>query len=279
MNSDFKNFFDATWFNTGMPYPYFFCLAYVGDGYRGWQIQSDVKTVQGELWSSLRKIWMGAPMPQGAGRTDTGVHANAQGVIVWMHKQWESHRLLAAVNAHLPDDIRVVAVQPAPSGFFPRHHATAKRYVYKLDEGAYANPFLDNRRWHLFGARPIDKDEVLRAGSFLVGTHDFSCFRCAECSANTAVRTIFDFRLVTRGRETDLIFEGDKFLMHQVRIMVGTLVGVGRGKIISDRLPEIISSKDRSQAGVTAPPEGLYLDKVWYSAEWGIGDPYTIRER
>ena len=212
-------------------------------------------------------------MPQGAGRTDAGVHAHAQGVLIWMEKHWDPSRLLAAINAHLPDDIRVMAVQPAPEGFFPRHHAVAKRYTYKLDEGPSANPFLGNRRWHLFGMKRLDRDKIMCAASCLVGTHDFSSFRCVECSAGTPVRHIFDVRLVARGSELNLVFEGDRFLMHQVRIMVGTLVEVGRGKIRPDNLPEILNSKDRRNAGITAPPHGLYLEKIWYSAEWGIGEP------
>jgi len=218
-------------------------------------------------------------MPQGAGRTDAGVHAKAQGVLIWMQKHWEPYRLLAALNAHLPADIRVMAVLESPYGFFPRHDAVAKRYVYRLDEGASANPFLEMRRWHLYGTEPIDREEILSAASNLIGTHDFSSFRCKDCSAATPVRTIFDIRLDSRGTELDLIFEGDRFLMHQVRIMAGTLVEVGRGKIKPARVLEILNSKSRSQAGFTAPPMGLYLEKIWYSKKWEIGEPSPWPEK
>ena len=212
-------------------------------------------------------------MPQGTSRTDAGVHANAHGVLVWMQKQWDTYRLLAALNAHLPVDIRVKAALESPAGFFPRRHAVAKRYVYRLDEGPSANPFLEMRRWHLFGARPLNRDGILKAARYLTGTHDFSSFRCKDCSAETPVRTIFDARIESRGSELEVIFEGDRFLMHQVRIMVGTLVEVGRGKRPSTCISEILNSKNRSMAASTAPPEGLYLEKIWYSPEWGIGDP------
>jgi tRNA pseudouridine38-40 synthase len=253
-----------------MDYPYFLVLAYVGTSFYGWQIQSNLRSVQGELWDALRKLWGDAPMPQGTGRTDAGVHAKAQGVLVWMQKEWEPYRLLAALNAHLPRDMRVRAVQEAPIGFFPRHHSVAKRYVYRIDEGMAANPFLELRRWHIYGAMPLDRDTILEAIPNMIGTHDFSSFRCRECSAQTPIRTIFDIRIESRGTELDLIFEGDKFLMHQVRIMTGTLVEVGRGKISPNQVAEILDEKNRAAAGITAPPEGLYLENVKYAPEWGI---------
>ncbi|MDR0498110.1 MAG: tRNA pseudouridine(38-40) synthase TruA [Holophagales bacterium] len=256
-----------------MTYPYFLCLAYVGTAFFGWQIQSTLRSVQGELWTSIRELWQDAPMPQGTGRTDAGVHAKAQGVLIWMQKHWDSYRLLAALNAYLPADVRVMTVQEAPDGFFPRRDAVAKRYVYRLDEGPSANPFLEMRRWHLYGSEPIDRGEILNAASHLIGIHDYSSFRCKECSAATPVRTIFDIRLESRGTELDLIFEGDKFLMHQVRIMTGTLVEVGRRKLKPTGVLEILNSKNRGLAGITAPPEGLCLEKIWYSRKWKIGEP------
>jgi tRNA pseudouridine38-40 synthase len=190
-----------------------------------------------------------------------------------MEKQWDPYRFLAALNAHLPDEIRVREVAEAPEGFFPRQHALAKRYVYRLDEGPSANPFLSLRRWHIYGAVPMDRGKVAAAASRLIGTHDFSSFRCKECSAATPITSIFDIRTECSGSELALVFEGDRFLMHQVRIMVGTLIEVGRGKIRSEDVSDILESKNRSMAGITAPPEGLFLEKIWYSPEWGIGEP------
>jgi tRNA pseudouridine38-40 synthase len=190
-----------------------------------------------------------------------------------MQKRWDAPRLLAALNAHLPPDVRVRWAQEALEGFFPRHHAVAKRYVYKFDEGPSANPFLEMRRWHLFGAKAIDRGAIEEAASCLIGTHDYSSFRCRECSAKTPIRTIFDIRLESSGAGFDLVFEGDRFLMHQVRIMAGTLVEIGRGKTRPGGIAGILDAKDRRMAGATAPPEGLYLEKIWYSGEWGIGGP------
>ncbi|MDR2560915.1 MAG: tRNA pseudouridine(38-40) synthase TruA [Holophagales bacterium] len=262
-----------------MAYFSFLSLAYVGTAFHGWQIQSNRRTVQGDLWSALRSLWPDAPMPQGAGRTDAGVHAMSQGALIQMQKLWEPHRLMSAINAHLPSDVRVRDAQEAPMGFFPRHHAEAKRYVYSIDEGPAENPFLESRRWHLFGQSKIDRGDVAAAAKLLAGTNDYSSFRCKECSSQNPVTTIFDIRIEPKGSGFDLVFEGDRFLMHQVRIMVGTLVEIGKKKIPPECIINILCAKDRRAAGPTAPPDGLCLEKIWYSKVWGIGEPSPWPEK
>jgi tRNA pseudouridine38-40 synthase len=256
-----------------MSYPYFLRLAYVGTSFFGWQIQTTLRSVQGELWKALRALDCHAPMPQGTGRTDAGVHARAQGVLVLTRREWEPYRLMAALNAHLPGDARVMTAEPAPHGFFPRHHAVAKRYVYKLQEGPAADPFLLDRAWHLYGKAPLDRNAMAQAAAHLVGEQDFSSFRAAECSAKTAVRILFKVGLVERGSALDLVFEGNRFLMHQVRIMTGTLVDVGRGRTSPEAFPAILAGRDRRKSGISAPARGLYMDQVWYQRRWGIGEP------
>lgn len=256
-----------------MTFPFFLRLAYLGTDFFGWQIQSRLRSVQGELWKALRAIDPEAPMPQGTGRTDAGVHARAQGVLIHARKDWEPYRLMAALNAHLPPDARVMAVQPAQEGFFPRHHAVAKRYVYGLQEGPAEDPFTRGRRWHVHGAENLDRDAMIQAASCLLGEHDFSSFRHHECAAKTPIRIIHAIRLESRGPALDLVFEGNRFLMHQVRIMAGTLVDIGKGRILAESMPRILAARDRRGAGLTAPPHGLCLEEVWYLPEWGIGNP------
>lgn len=256
-----------------MPFPFFLRVAYLGTDFYGWQIQSSLRSVQGELWKALRAIEPEAPMPQGTGRTDAGVHAHAQGVLVHAQKPWEPYRLLAALNAHLPPDARVMAVQLAPEGFFPRQHALAKRYVYRIQEGPAEEPFTRGRRWHVHGTAPLDREAMERALPALIGEHDFSSFRHQECAARTPIRRIFAILLRSDGHSLDLAFEGNRFLMHQVRIMTGTLVDIGKGRIAAERLPEILAARDRRTAGHTAPPHGLYLEEVWYQARWNVGAP------
>ena len=256
-----------------MSIPYFMRVAYVGTGFYGWQIQTSLRSVQQDLWSALQAFEAEAPMPQGTGRTDAGVHARAQGVLVQMKKVWDPYRLLAATNAHLPPDVRVMAVQAAPEDFFPRAHAVAKRYVYRIQEGPAEDPFLVKRRWHVHGAASLDRAAMAEAAGHLVGFHDFSSFRHQECAARSPLKTIFALGLEEDGPALDLVFEGNRFLMHMVRILSGTLMEVGKGRYRAQDLPAILEARDRRRAGITAPPHGLYLEKVWYQERWGIGEP------
>lgn len=256
-----------------MRHPIYLRVAYLGTAFHGWQIQSSVPSVQGTLWEALRRFDPEAPMPQGTGRTDAGVHARAQGVLVHMARVWDPYRLLTAFNAHLPPTARVMEVHPAPADFWPRQHAVAKRYTYRLLEGQALDPFEYDRRWHIHGATPLDREAMREAARHLVGEHDFSSFRHRDCVATTPIRRIHAVQLLEEGPRLDLVFEGNRFLMHQVRIMSGTLVEVGRGRLAPAELPGILARRDRSAAGITAPPQGLCLEKVWYQARWGIGEP------
>ena len=256
-----------------MAIPYFLRVAYVGEGFFGWQIQTSLRSVQGDLWKALQAFDPEVPMPAGTGRTDAGVHARAQGVLARMSRAWDPYRLLAAVNAHLPWDARAMAAQPAPEGFFPRAHAVAKRYVYRIQEGPAMDPFQHLRRWHVHGAEPLDRAAMAEAAAHLVGEHDFSSFRHSECAAATPERKVYRIGQEPDGAGLDLVFEGNRFLMHMVRIMAGTLVEVGRGRIRAADVPGILAARDRRRAGITAPPHGLCLDQVWYQRRWGIGEP------
>lgn len=262
-----------------MTYPYFLTVAYAGGRFHGWQIQSLLRSGQGDLWKALKAFDPEAPMPQGTGRTDAGVHARAQGVLIRTARSWEPYRLLTALNAHLPADIRVMAVQLAPEDFFPRHHAVAKRYVYRLGLGPAADPLQSAFRWHIHQAVPLNLGSMAAAVPALLGTHDFSSFRCSECVAKTPVRTLYGIRIVPMEAGVELVFEGTSFLMHQVRIMAGTLVEVGRGRRAADSLSGVLEARDRRCAGLTAPPEGLCLERVWYEARWGLGEPSPFGER
>jgi tRNA pseudouridine38-40 synthase len=255
-----------------MRHPYFLRVAYDGSAFHGWQIQTSLRSVQGDLWKAIRSLDPEAPLPQGTGRTDAGVHAQAQGVLALLARPWEPYRLLAAINAHLPADARVMEALPSPEAFFPRQHAVAKRYVYRLSEGPAEDPFQRGHRWHVFGAAPLDREAMGQAALHLLGEHDFSSFRCAECAAENPVRKLYSLDLISSGSALDLRFEGNRFLMHQVRIMTGTLVEVGKGRRSPAELPGILQARDRRRGGPTAPPHGLCLEKVWYQSRWGIGE-------
>jgi tRNA pseudouridine38-40 synthase len=255
-----------------MAYPFFLRVAYVGTQFHGWQIQTVRRSVQGDLWRALRALEPEAPMPAGTGRTDAGVHAAAQGVLVLLEKEWDPYRLLAALNAHLPWDVRVRTAERAPEGFFPRQHAVAKRYVYRIAEGPAEDPMQHLRRWHVFGVEPLDRAAMREAAGHLVGENDFSSFRHRECAAASPIRKVYQVRLEGDGPDLDLVFEGNRFLMHMVRIMAGTLVEVGKGRKRAEQVAGILAARDRRHAGITAPPHGLCLDRVWYQRRWRIGE-------
>lgn len=256
-----------------MSFPTFLRVAYLGTRFHGWQIQSQLRTVQGELWRALQRLEPAAPLPQGTGRTDAGVHARAQGVLVQLTRAWEPYRLVAALNAHLPPDVRVVATRPAPEGFFPRQHAVAKRYVYRVFQGPVEDPFTRGLGWHIHKAVPLDEAAIREASRHLVGEHDFSSFRHRECVALHPTRHIYNVDIQAQGTSLALVFEGNRFLMHQVRIMAGTLAEVGLGRRSAASIQDTLAARDRRSAGKTAPPEGLFLEEVWYQGRWAIGEP------
>ncbi len=256
-----------------MRHSFYLRLAYDGAGFHGWQIQSALPTVQGDLWRAMRALDPDAAMPQGTGRTDAGVHAEAQGVVARTIRPWEPYRLLAALNAHLPPAIRVMEAIEVPDEFYPRRHAVAKRYRYRLGLGPTAHPLERTIRWQLFQKDPLDQEAMASAAAAWIGTHDYSAFRHQECEAEHPVRTIHAIRLEPHRMGLDLVFEGNAFLMHQVRIMSGSLVQVGKGKIRVEDAPRILESRDRTQSGETAPAHGLCMEKVWYEARWGLNEP------
>lgn len=266
-------------YNVGMPFPYFLRLAYIGTDFHGWQIQTHHRSVQADLWKAMRAIDPAAPMPQGTGRTDAGVHAKAQGVVIRMTRAWEPYRLLAAINAHLAADARVMQALPVHEDFWPRHHALAKRYVYRIHQGSAEDPFERHHRWYVHGARQLDTQAMAAASHALLGEHDFTSFRHQECAAKTPIRKLFHIGIVEQEAQLDLVFEGNRFLMHQVRIMAGTLVDVGKGRLPADGLGGILAARNRSRAGLTAPSHGLCLEEVWYESRWGIGGPCPWGDR
>jgi tRNA pseudouridine38-40 synthase len=255
-----------------MTHPTFLRVAYLGTRFHGWQIQTSLRTVQGELWRALQRLDPDVPMPQGTGRTDSGVHARAQGALALLARLWDPYRLLAAVNAHLPPDVRVLWTRPAPEGFFPRQHAVAKRYVYRIFQGPVEDPFTRGLGWHIHKAAPLDEGAMVEGCRHLVGEHDFSSFRHRECVAAHPTRHIYKVEVVPQGSSLDLVFEGNRFLMHQVRIMSGTLVEVGLGRRKAASVLETLAARDRRTAGITAPPAGLFLDEIWYQSRWSLGE-------
>ena len=239
-------------------------LAWRGNAYAGWQTQSNALTIQEVVEAGVGKM-CGLEDPirvVATGRTDSSVHAEMQIVGFRLPVHRAPHQVIAGINQHTPDDIVCLDAAPMPDHFNPRGWTKNKLYRYRILNRFSPCPFRAGIVWHLKGRR-LDVSAIERALPALVGQHDFTSFRAARCSAQSTVRTINDARVrELEDGEIQIEFEGHGFLRHQVRIMVGTLVDVGRGRIEPTRLAEILGEQDRSAAGRTAPAHGLTLVNV-----------------
>jgi tRNA pseudouridine38-40 synthase len=238
-------------------------LAYDGTGFHGWQVQTDVVTVQGTLLESARRLFQDDVRVTGASRTDAGVHALGQTVALTTHSSLPAPTVLAALNAHLPRDVRVVAAAEADARFDARRAAHGKRYVYLLDNGPVASPLLLRYAWHVPGR--LDLAAVREALTALYGRHDFSAFCAAPGREAEPVCRVRALHVRCRKTLVALVISADRFLHHMVRNIVGSAVEVGRGVHPPAWLGEVLASRDRTRAGPTAPAHGLTLLRVLYA--------------
>lgn len=238
-------------------------IAYDGSGFAGYQIQPDSRTVQIELLKVLKKIHKGQDVQVVAsGRTDAKVHATGQVIHFDTKFTIPAAGWLKALNVLLPEDIRVLTIEEALPGFHARYHTTGKTYRYKWDRSPIISPFTRNYLVHL-KQRP-DVEAMREAAKAILGTHDFSCFCAANTGVVDKVRTVRRLDFEEHGEELHMIIEGSGFLYNMVRIIAGTLMEVGTGRLQPEAVAEIIRSADRGAAGKTAAPHGLYLENVEY---------------
>lgn len=239
-------------------------VEYEGTGYAGWQVQNGLPTIQGALMEAARRLTgdEGAGV-SGASRTDAGVHAMGQVASLRTVSSIPCYNVMQGMNALLPPDIAVKAAAEMPEDFDPRRGSTGKVYLYRIVNRPYRSALLRNFSWHIFA--PLDIDAMREAAAHLIGEKDFSSFRAADSDAPHSVREVTSV-LIARGDEglIDIEVRGTAFLRHMVRIMTGTLVAVGKGKLKPGAMPGIIEARDRASAGMTAPPQGLVLVKVEY---------------
>ena len=248
---------------------YFAKIRYLGTDFCGFQVQPECRTVQGELNIAAEKLF-GVPCRiTGCSRTDSGVHANE--FCITIEPVGEKiptippKSLPRAFSTVLPWDLSLYEAKEVSSEFHPRYDARGKEYVYKIYNACVTNPFVAKRAWQI--QRKITDDGLLKmrmaAGCF-IGEHDFSAFMSVNSDVESTVRTIFDLRIEKNGDDIEIFVSADGFLYNMVRIIVGTLVQVAFGNISAEDMPSIINGKSREKAGMTAPPEGLYLNKVFY---------------
>ncbi len=242
-------------------------LEYDGRDYAGFQSQSNHPSVQATLEEALsRHFETGRVIVHGSGRTDSGVHALGQVVNFRVDIERDPNRVRLGLNTLLPRSISVVAASVAPASFHSRFSATGKTYRYRILQRRDRSPFTSGFALHV--RRPLDWAAVEEALPVLVGTHDFSAFRGAGCTARSPVRTVDRAEHVDAGGgEHHLFFHGNGFLRYQVRRMVGTLLDIGLGRRSASSIGELLAGRDPSKAGKTALAEGLCLMEVDYPPE------------
>jgi tRNA pseudouridine38-40 synthase len=241
-------------------------LAYDGTDFAGWQIQADARTVQRTVQAVLERITGEQVSLFGSGRTDAGVHALGQVASFEIASQHSCEVFHRALNAELPDDITVCSVEEAPSGFHAQRSARRKRYRYVIHDGNVRDVFARRYVWRW--PTQLDDSAMARAAAALVGKYDFSSFESAGSERESSVRTVFAVDVgrpnSDRPHEIQFEVEADGFLYNMVRAIVGTLVEVGRGAKPEQWVAEVLAARNRSAAGRTAPPQGLFLLRVKY---------------
>lgn len=237
-------------------------VSYDGKGFAGWQIQPQLRTVQGCIQEALTALLKSPVTIHGSGRTDTGVHALGQVFHFKAGTTIPIDRMLKAVNAYLPKDIAVTEAVVADPRFHARFDVKEKTYRYRILNTAVRSPLHHHYAWHV--AEPLDVAAMAAAAGFLIGRHDFAGFAAAGSSQKTTVRTLMRAEVWREGDEILLEFAADGFLYHMVRNLVGTLVDVGTGRKPPLWVKDILAAANRSLAGITAPPQGLYLMHVKY---------------
>jgi len=238
-------------------------IEYDGTPFVGWQVQDNGTSVQGAIVEAVA-AFSGETVPvQGAGRTDAGVHALGQVAHVDLTKDWNVDNIRDALNFHLrPHPIAVLAAERAPENFDARFSAIKRHYLYRIINRRADLALEANRAWRI--GRPLDAAAMHCAAQKLVGRHDFTTFRAAECQAKSPVKTLDRLEVMRDGEELRVTAVARSFLHHQVRSMVGSLVHVGEGKWSSDDLAAALAARDRAACGQVAPPQGLYLVRVEY---------------
>lgn len=238
-------------------------MMYDGSHFHGWQIQDNALTVQEVFQDALFKVISEKTDIKGCSRTDSGVHANMYCVSFHTNHTIPCKRLVAALNRYLPLSVAVTDAQEVDDDFHARYNCKGKEYIYKIWNSEIRNPFLDGYALHYW--YKLDVDLLNEAAKHFLGSHDFTSFCTLDNrEKGDFTRTVSNISLKRDGDMVIFTIEADGFLYNMVRIIVGTLLRVAQGKIKPEQIPSIINALDRSKAGPTAPPQGLYLNKVRY---------------
>lgn len=237
-------------------------LQYDGSAYHGWQRQNNAVTIQEVCENAVAAVTRSEVKLTGCGRTDAGVHARAYVCNFKSDTKIPEQRLCHAINSALPEDIICIGAQDMPEAFDAKRSAKSKHYMYKIYNAEFFDVFLRGRAWHV--KYPLDIEKMQRAAQAFLGEHDFAGFASSGYSVKTTVRTIYSLEVAKSDKLITIDVCGNGFLYNMVRIITGTLVSCGAGRINPDEMSGIIAACDRKRAGITAPAEGLYLSEVCY---------------
>lgn len=242
-----------------------FKAAFDGSGFHGWQQQSNARSVQESVKKAVKALTGEDVTVIGCSRTDAGVHAKEFYFNFRTTSTIPTENFVLALNTQFPKDVAVYSCREVPYEFNARFDCIKKEYEYVIYNAKIMSPFLTDYAY--FYKHPLDEALLSKAAHEFVGTYDFSSFCASGAQVKSKVRTVFDADVKRDGERVIFSVTGDGFLYNMVRIMAGTLIFVGEGKIAAEDIKGVIESKDRTRAGVTLPPQGLYLKKVFYGGD------------
>lgn len=240
-------------------------VAYDGTAYCGWQLQPNGRTIEGELNQALSSLLQEDIHVIGASRTDSGVHALCNIAVFDTQTRIPAEKISYALNQRLPEDIRIKKSCEVAAEFHPRHCSSRKTYEYRIYQDSFPEPV--RRLYTHFTYVPLDMDRMREGAAWLIGEHDFKSFCSTAAVVETTVRTILSINIEKQGKEIVISVCGTGFLYNMVRIIVGTLMEVGRGSYPPEHVREILEAKDRQAAGPTAPACGLTLVNYTFASE------------
>lgn len=240
-------------------------VSYDGTAYCGWQVQPNGITIEEVLNQALTRLTGKKVAVTGASRTDAGVHARGNVAVFDTDCRIPPDKIAYALRSLLPEDIAVICSEEVPGDWHPRYQNSVKTYQYQILNQKMPDPLRRRDTWHV--SFPLDLGQMKKAASFLTGCHDFKSFCSIHTGVKTTVRTIYELTVDKCGNMITIRISGNGFLYNMVRIIVGTLVDVGRGFCTPDDVKRILNAKNREQAGATAPAHGLVLERISY-APW-----------